>query len=85
MGWYHEPDTARPLTGDGGFFVPFGASAVSQAIPGVALTSGQGATVFQNRGCINFTIAPDPGGTRAKRLAPRRVSWTPDSFIVSAV
>jgi hypothetical protein len=41
--------------------------------------------MFQIRGRIHFAFAPDPGGNRAKRLAPRRVPWTPDSFIVSAV
>lgn len=41
--------------------------------------------MFQISGRIDFSVAPDPGGNRSKRLAPRRVSWTPDSFIVSAV
>jgi len=41
--------------------------------------------MFKIRGRIDFAFSPDPGGNRAKRLAPRRVSWTPDSFIVSAV
>jgi hypothetical protein len=41
--------------------------------------------MFKTRGRIDFAIAPDPGGNRAKRRAPRRVSWTPDSFIVAAV
>ena len=41
--------------------------------------------MFQTRGRIHFTIAPDPEGNRAKRLAPRRVPWAPDSSIVSPV
>jgi hypothetical protein len=38
--------------------------------------------MFQTRGRIHFTIAPDPGGNRTKRLAPRRVPSAPDSSIV---
>jgi len=41
--------------------------------------------MVQTRGRIQFTFAPDPGGNRAKRLAPRRVPAVPDSSIVSQV
>jgi hypothetical protein len=41
--------------------------------------------MFQTRGRIHFTIPPDPEGNRAKRLAPRRVPWAPDSSIHSPV
>jgi hypothetical protein len=38
--------------------------------------------MFQTRERIHFTIAPDPGGNRAKRPAPRRVPSAPDLSIV---
>ena len=41
--------------------------------------------MFQIRGRVHFTVAPDPGGNRAKRLAPRRVPAAPDSSIVSPI
>jgi beta-glucosidase-like glycosyl hydrolase len=41
--------------------------------------------MFQTRGRIHFAFTPDPGGNRAKRLAPRRVPSAPDLFIVSSI
>ena len=70
VGWYHEPDTARPLSGGGGFFVPESTSG-SRTRSGVAALSRQEAIVRRTRGTI-LSTGPDPGRRRAKRRASRR-------------
>jgi hypothetical protein len=82
VGWYHEPDTARPLIGAAVFSCP----SPILPCPGHSLVSrrraDQGATTVHTRKPINLAFMPDPALNRAKRLAPRRVPSAPDSSIV---